>query len=77
MTNALGMLSFIWWLQTPFITFTVLVHSHEFIKKTSNKVWRGDCLLNPKWIKLFGLSMGRLKGKMFCPLLYAMMLSNF
>lgn len=77
MTNVLGMLLFLWWLQTPFVTFAILMHSHEFIEKTSNKVWRRDCLLNPKWIKLIGLSMRRLKGKMFCPLIYAMLLSIF
>jgi hypothetical protein len=72
MTNMLEILSFLWWLQTPFIAFAILMHSREFIEKTSNKIWRGDCSLNPKWIKQFGLFVGRLKGRMFCPLRYVM-----
>jgi hypothetical protein len=38
MTSMFGILSFLWWLQTPFVTFAILIHSHEFIEKTSNKL---------------------------------------
>jgi hypothetical protein len=77
MINLLEILSFLCWLLIPFVVFAKLAYLEGFIKEISSQGWAKACALNLTRTMFFGLSMARLKGKMFCTLKYETMLLSF
>ncbi len=71
MTNKLGMLSFLWWHLNPLLAFVKPFYLLGFIEEISNKGRKGGCLMNLALTRFFGLFVGKIKGRILCPLRFA------